>query len=453
MYAILDIETTGGKYNEEGITEIAIYRFDGRKVTDKFISLINPEKEIQAFVVNLTGINNHMLRNAPKFYEVARRIVEITEDCILVAHNANFDYRILRTEFQRLGFSYNRKTLCTVELSKKLIPGKESYSLGKLVRSLGIPVSDRHRANGDAMATFKLFKLLLSKDKEKNIIRESVITEIEAKLNPRLLDIVEQLPSATGIYYIYNKEGNIIFIGRSKNIKRKVNKHFTGSDHKSKRIQSLVYAVTYEETGTELIAHLKEHEELRINNPPLNYHRKRRKYTAGIFKYFDDKGSIHLVARKSDRKEKPEITFANLHEANNVLYKMAEEFTLCHKYLGLSEARKSCYNYSVGKCNGICDEKEIANEHNERIQKALLKYSYPYKNMLIVDRGRELHERSAILIRDNLFRGFGFYDLNHQVTNQKILKNIITPVQSNAELTHIIQSYLRKKRVQKIIQL
>ena len=152
MYAILDIETTGGKYNEEGITEIAIYKFDGEKVVDQFISLINPERPIQPFVVGLTGINNEMLRNAPKFYEVAKRIVEITTNCIIVAHNAKFDYRILRTEFKRLGFDFQRKSLCTVELSKKLIPDMPSYSLGKLVRALGIPLSDRHRANGDAQA-------------------------------------------------------------------------------------------------------------------------------------------------------------------------------------------------------------------------------------------------------------------------------------------------------------
>src|SRR5699024_3475269 len=140
MYAILDIETTGGKYNEEGITEIAIYKYDGREVVDQFISLINPERSIQPFVVGLTGINSEMLRGAPKFYEVAKRIVEITEDCVLVAHNAKFDYRILRTEFSRLGYEFERKSICTVEVSKKLIPGMPSYSLGKLMYNLGIPV-------------------------------------------------------------------------------------------------------------------------------------------------------------------------------------------------------------------------------------------------------------------------------------------------------------------------
>ena len=237
MYAILDIETTGGQYNEEGITEIAIYKFDGHEVIDQFISLVNPEKPIQPFVVKLTGINNAMLRSAPKFYEVAKRIIEITEGCVIVAHNASFDYRILKTEFRRLGFDFKKQTLCTVELAKKLIPGQESYSLGKLVRSLGIPMADRHRASGDALATVKLFKMLLVKDIEKEIVKSFIKTEIKSGMSPKLLDIVENLPSKTGIYYIHNEKGDLIYIGKSKNIKKRVNQHFTGTSSKSKKIQ------------------------------------------------------------------------------------------------------------------------------------------------------------------------------------------------------------------------
>ena len=177
MYAVVDVETTGGKYGEEGITEIAIYKYDGNDLTDQFSSLINPERPIQPFVQNLTGINEKMLRNAPKFYELAKRIVEITSDCVLVAHNASFDYRMLQTEFERLGYDFERKTLCTVELSKKLIPDIESYKLGRLVRSLGIPLSDRHRAAGDARATLELLKILLNKDGEKKIVKEFVKTK------------------------------------------------------------------------------------------------------------------------------------------------------------------------------------------------------------------------------------------------------------------------------------
>ena len=211
MYAILDIETTGGKYNEEGITEIAIYKFDGHEILDQFCSLVNPEKKIQPFVVNLTGINNKMLYNAPKFYEVAKRIIEITEGCILVAHNAQFDNRILTTEFDRLGYSFEKAILCTVELSKKLIPDLPSYSLGKLVRSLGIPIADRHRAQGDAKATVELFKLLLEKDTKKEIISSIVRKNSKRQLEPKLLEIIETLPTSKYTAYSQNKGEKLAF--------------------------------------------------------------------------------------------------------------------------------------------------------------------------------------------------------------------------------------------------
>ena len=270
MYTILDIETTGGKYNEEGITEIAIHKFDGHNVVDKFISLVNPEKDIQPFVVNLTGINNKMLRTAPKFHEVAKRIVEITEDSVLVAHNAQFDYRILRTEFRRLGYNFERKTLCTVDLSKNLLPDAESYSLGKLVRSLGIPMSDRHRANGDAIATLKLFKLLLAKDTDKTIIKDVVRKETHGELSQRQLDIVEQMPSETGLYYMHDKKGDILFLSKSTNIKKRVNQHFTKNSDKARQLQKETKKITFEKTGNELVALLKENEELSRNSPKYN---------------------------------------------------------------------------------------------------------------------------------------------------------------------------------------
>ncbi|MBT4709705.1 MAG: 3'-5' exonuclease [Flavobacteriaceae bacterium] len=172
MFSILDLETTGGKFNEEGITEIAIYKFDGINIVDQFISLLNPEISIQPYVKQLTGINNKMLLKAPKFYQVYKRVLEITDNTILVAHNASFDYRMLKVEFNRLGYQFNIPQLCTVKLSKKLFPDKDSYKLGKLVKSLGISISNRHRAAGDAMATVELFKLLLKKDKNNEILNK-----------------------------------------------------------------------------------------------------------------------------------------------------------------------------------------------------------------------------------------------------------------------------------------
>ena len=276
MYAILDIETTGGKFNEEGITEIAIYKYDGHQIIDQFISLINPEREIQEFVVKLTGINNTMLRNAPKFYEVAKRIIEITQDCILIAHNASFDYRILRTEFNRLGYDYKKNTLCTVTLSKRLIKDAPSYSLGKLCRYMGIPVTDRHRANGDAFATVKLFKLLLDKDIDKEIITQSVKYFDNRHEKQQIINILDKLPETQGVFYIHNQEGNIIFIGRGSNLKHEVNKQFLKKTTKAERIIKRIFEVTYEETGNPLLTRLKYHLDLDSVRPKYNIIRKRK---------------------------------------------------------------------------------------------------------------------------------------------------------------------------------
>lgn len=279
MYAVLDIETTGGKYNEEGITEVAIYRFDGHEVTDQFISLVNPEKPIQEFVVKLTGISNKMLKNAPKFYEVAKRIVEITDNCTIVAHNAGFDFRVLNTEFKRLGFEYQKNTLCTVDLSRRLIPDEESYSLGKLCKSLGIPMSNRHRASGDALATVQLFKLLLDKDKDKEIIQESIKYFDNRDVKDRLNSILESVPEKMGVFYVHNTNGKVIYIGRGKNLKSEVNKLFLKQSRRAQKIQERVHNVTYEFTGNELFTRLRYNIELDTLQPKFNFSKKRKKIT------------------------------------------------------------------------------------------------------------------------------------------------------------------------------
>ena len=453
MYAILDIETTGGKYNEEGITEIAIYKYDGHEVVDQFISLVNPEREIQPFVVNLTGINSNMLRHAPKFYEVAKRIVEITEDCIVVAHNAQFDNRILKTEFRRLGFDFERKTLCTVELAKDLIPGQTSYSLGKLVRSLGIPVTDRHRASGDALATVKLFKMLLDKDTSKNIIQQSIRLNPKHQLEPKHIDIIEQMPSATGVYYIHKADGDIIYIGKSNNIKKRINQHFTNTNQKSKKIQQHVATVTYETTGSELVALLKESEEIKRNKPIYNRALRRNIFTHALYSFKDENGYINLKIDIADGRKKPITTFSNRQSGKSFITKAVEDYNLCQKLSGLYKTKTSCFNFDIKTCNGACIEKELPEIYNKRADVLINKNSYQNKNMVIIDKGRAVDERSAILIENGVFKGLGYFNLNYQINNIAILESIITPMENNRDTQHIIQSYLRKNKRLKIITL
>jgi DNA polymerase-3 subunit epsilon len=164
LFSIIDIETTGQSYKNGKITEIAIYQHNGQEVTDSFSTLINPEMDIPFFITELTGINNEMVRTAPKFYQVAKKIIEMTMGRTFVAHNASFDYKFIKEEYARLGYNYHRKTMCTVKLSRKLLPGHPSYSLGKLCADLGIEINGRHRAAGDALATAKLFDILVDRN-------------------------------------------------------------------------------------------------------------------------------------------------------------------------------------------------------------------------------------------------------------------------------------------------
>ena len=453
MYAILDIETTGGKYNEEGITEIAIYKFDGHKIVDQFSSLVNPEKPIQPFVVNLTGINNEMLRQAPKFYEVAKRIIEITENCVMVAHNALFDNRILTTEFDRLGYQFERETLCTVELSKKLMPDMPSYSLGKLVRSLGIPLSDRHRAQGDAKATVALFKMLLAKDTSKEIITETLRKDPKRQMEPKLFEIIENAPSETGVYYMHNEEGKVIYIGKSKNIKKRLTQHFTSDNRKSKKIQLEVKSVTFEKTGNELIALLKECEEIKQTKPTYNRALRQTPFTHQLTSFIDTEGYINLKIEKADGRKTAITTFSNYQQAKSSLFRITEENQLCQKLTGLQTGGKACFNYKLKNCYGACIGKEPVHEYNNRVLAFLEKNSYENQNMLIIDRGRDIEERSVILIENGSYKGYGFYNLNHQINNPEILKSIINPMQDNRNVQHIIQSYLRKHKVLKTVNL
>ena len=270
MYTIVDLEATGGKFNEESIIEIAIYKFDGVSITDQFISLVNPEKEIHPYVEKLTGISSKMLKTAPKFHEIAKRVIEITSDSVLVAHNAQFDYRILQLEFKRLGFDFSMKSICTVILSQELLPNQESYKLGRLSRSLGIPIKDRHRASGDALATVELFKILLEKDVKQEIIRKSIVEFPGEKMDNIFKDVIDNLKENTGVFYIYNESNELVYIDFSKDIKNKLIKLFTSKKFIPKYVQNNFKTIKVHPTGNVHIAILKTLQEINSLRPKIN---------------------------------------------------------------------------------------------------------------------------------------------------------------------------------------
>lgn len=425
MYAVIDIETTGGKYNQEGITEIAIYRFDGTKVVDQFISLVNPEIPIQPFVSKLTGINNAMLRSAPKFYEIAKRIVEITANCVIIAHNADFDYRILQLEFKRLGYRFSMPTLCTVELSKQLIPQAPSYSLGKLARSLGIPVSDRHRANGDALAALKLFQLLLAKDVDKKIVSNLVKKNISDGINSQWSHILDQLPYSIGVFYIHNYNGEVIYLAKSNNINKRVSELFTNQTLICKRIQNEVHQITFEETGNELISSLKEREELNKIKPKWSNMQRKSPFLWGLYAEKQKNGIYSLKISKIDGRKNELHAFKNIQQAENYFH----DIQLWIK----DEANQQ------GKSENDIIKQFIANEQNK------------YQNTIIILKGRSFAERSALVIKDGILQGYCFFELNHQINKEEILQNILIPLQHSKTSINMIKNYLQNKTDYKLV--
>ncbi|MBF4985470.1 exonuclease [Nonlabens mediterrranea] len=452
MYAIVDVETTGGKFNEEGITEIAIYKFDGHEIVDQFASLVNPEKEIQPFVVKLTGINNKMLARAPKFYEVAKRIIEIMQGAVLVAHNANFDYRMLRIEFERLGYEFHTQTLCTVELAQQLMPEEESYSLGKLTRSLGIPITDRHRATGDALATVKLFKMLMAKDSDKTIISTSLKSETRKKVEPNLKKLIEKSVSTTGVFYFYNQNSELIHLGKSKNIKKRVTQIFTSSQAKQKKIQKLVTDLSFEKTGNELIALLKENIEIKKNKPKFNKSLRKKNFSHGLYSFIDNDGYLNLKVKAIGKDMGYITSFSSLKSGKNFLEKMVSQHQLCRKLVGLEEIDTNCENYAIEQCHGACIQVENAESYNAKVQVVINQHNFIDKNIIIIDKGRETTERSAIMVENGIVLGYGFVDLQFQVTHPQVLKKVITVLKDDLDIRHIVQSYLRHKKVKKIIE-
>ena len=270
MYTIVDLETTGGKFNEESIIEVAAYKFNGTEITDQFISLVNPVRDIHPYVEKLTGITSKMVKTAPKFHEIAKRVIEITSDSILVAHNAQFDYRILQLEFKRLGYEFSMKSLCTVILSQELLPEQESFKLGKLSRSLGIPLKDRHRASGDALATLELFKILMEKDVKQEIIKKSIVEFPGESMNSLFKDTIENLNNEVGVFYIYNKHKKLIYIDYSKDIKNKVVKLFTSKKFIPKYVQNNFKSIKVHKTGNISISVIKALNEIRSLKPKIN---------------------------------------------------------------------------------------------------------------------------------------------------------------------------------------
>ena len=455
MYTIIDIETTGGSHKNGKITEIAIYKFNGREVVDEFVSLINPEMYISPYIIGLTGITNEMVEDAPRFFEVAKQIIEITEGCVFVAHNAPYDYNFIKAEFASLGYDFERQTLCTVKLSRSILPGMPSYSLGNLCETFGIRNDARHRAAGDALATVELFKILLRKN-DGIILPDDPYSRFSAdSLHPQLsLDRIKLLPEKTGVYFLHDEDGDVLYIGKSKNIRRRVLTHL--GNPKTKRaieLKNKTADISYFVTGSELVALLMESEEIKKNKPMYNRAQRKRRVTFGLYSYFDRKGYQRLMIKKNSGIETPIVSFDSMKEATNTLFRLVDEFELCQQLCGLYEGGSSgCFGYSVKKCKGACIGEEPADDYNARVEKMTGSMSCKFNNVVIIDSGKNRDDVSLVVIENGTYLGYGWMDKDNPVSSPEEFKVYIKFMEDNRDVRRIISGYLKNNKPEKIIE-
>jgi len=455
MYAIVDIETTGGSSRIEKITEIAIFQHDGEKITEEFVTLVNPERNIPYFITNLTGITNEMVENAPRFFEVAKTIIELTEGRTLVAHNAKFDYSFIRQEFKSLGYNFRRSLLDTVTLGRKLIPGHRSYSLGNICKDLGIMINGRHRAEGDALATVRLFEMLLEKDRENTGRYSGLMKNTRlSKLNPNLnVEKINTIPEEPGIYYFYNEKGDLIYIGKSRNLQQRIRTHLSNNTtNRAMEMRDLIADIDWEVTGSELIALLMESSEIKKNKPVYNRAQRRTGFQWGIFSFNDKNGYINFNYGKLDCDDNPVSVFTGKERAKSMLMSLVEKHELCQKLTGLYETNGPCFHYHVGICMGACCGKEPPDSYNERARKAAEEFVFTRRNFFIIDKGRDEEERSAIKVVNGKYSGFGYFNINEMGFGLMAVHDCIKSSGDNRDIQVILKQYLRGYKIEKIIE-
>lgn len=459
IYAVVDIETTGGMARRDRITEIAIALFDGERIIDSYQSLINPERSIPTEITRITGITNSMVADAPKFYEIAKKVVTMTDGAIFVAHNVRFDYSFLREEFAALGFTFTRKQLCTVVLSRKAFPGLRSYSLGNLIRHFDIRVENRHRAMDDVLATVDVLGRILKQEGGIHQVDRIINAGIKASHLPKdiTLERIHSLPESAGVYYFYNEYGHVIYVGKSINIRKRIMQHFGKIDDKTDKFIKKVADITYEETGNELIAMLLESSEIKALQPEINKAQRTKDYPYFIHHFVDSHGYMRFDWDKSSVKSRQNKSILNHYgskgSARGHLMMITEQLSLCSGLTGLYESAGSCFYYQTGVCSGACQQRESTDSYNERAMVAIdyLKRSFT-ENFFLVTDGKSKEEKGIILIEDGHYRGFGYLFVDDIGQGVEEWKEAIKYVSPNSECNQIIMTWMEKHPMTKKVR-
>ncbi len=458
-YAIIDIETTGGISTRDKITEIGIIVYQEGKIIDQFQSLINPERSIPPEITRITGITNDMVEDAPKFYEIAKDIILKTEGCIFVAHNVHFDYGFIKHEFHQLGYTFSRKRLCTLQLSRRLFKGLKSYSLGNLIQHFEIEVKDRHRAMEDAKATLILLQHIMRADHHGEFLDRSIPDLlVESKLPPGISPkTIQGFPEFPGVYYMLDHGLKPIYIGKSKNIRDRIFQHFNDTSQKTRKMLQSVSNIDFLLTGNELMACLLEADEIKKYQPEINkaLRKKSHNYLLVASRSKDDYMRFKIKETEWLEAEEEVIYYYPTRQAARThVDTILESYRLCPKINDNIELQGPCQSYQIAKCNGACISLENLSSYNERFQEAVNDVNCVFKeNFLVIGQGIQADEKSVILV-ENGFCSFTGY-INHVESFMEIesMKDKLKRYKGTIETNRIISYYLNKSKEYKVIKL
>ncbi|MCB9222710.1 MAG: exonuclease domain-containing protein [Crocinitomicaceae bacterium] len=454
-FAIVDIETTGDKPINFKVIEIAIILHDGDKELDRFHTLVDPEERINPFIARLTGIHDSDVAGKPKFYEIAKQVVEFTQDAIFVAHNVSFDYSVIRREYKRLGYDFRLPHLCTVQTSRILIPGHKSYGLKNITKALGIPLNNHHRAIDDTEATAHLFKMLWEKDRQ-NELYNFIKREINPKvLHPHLdVDAIDEIPNKTGVYRFYNDQDELIYIGKSIHIRKRIEQHLKNSKtSKAVEMRERIARIDFQLTGSELIALLQESYLIKKHLPIYNRAQRTTNFSHGLYMHEDRQGFYNLTIKKITLTEDPLMTFTSVQNGKKYLEHWVEEYQLCQRLCQLHKGNTSCFNYTIKKCNGACVNEESAEEYNHRVKSLMDDLNFRSESFLILDKGRNTKEHGFVLIESGQYKGYGFiprYQFNRKTEN---FRKHLHKKKNNRDYQSIIKMQLTRNEKLEIFHL
>lgn len=454
MYAIIDVETTGGSPKRERIIEIAIIKSNGEKIIDSYQTLVNPEKTIPPFVSNLTGISNEMVEQAPLFEEIAAQVEAFTKGCVIVAHNAHFDYGFIKNEFRYIGQYYQRDRICTVKLTQRALPGLEGYSLGKLAKHFNIDHADKHRAYADAEATTELLHILLREANPKILAQFMHRSYIH---NPPEINIPEKqliaVPEETGVLHFYDKTGQILYILKSHDLYTRITDmlfYFNPNTHKGNMLQKAT-GISYTTTGSEILAQILEIEQIYKHRPAYN----KKTYGLNLVEMSTNKdkyGYYNIHLSRSNKIAKKGTYFSNFYEANSQIGSLAKLHKLCPILCTRqTNANGTCEYFEKKLCQGACVKQEENTTYNKRVERALKKLRYKHANFILIDEGPDMLTSTAFVIQNNTCIGYTIVEKTSTIENPADLINQITPTLRHPVIDQKIRMFIQKKKYEHII--